>query len=84
MAHILIVEDDKSINELIAKNLKLVGHTYIQVFNGIEAVAAASDNPVDLILLDIMLPGVDGFEVIRKIPLMPVIFITAKDGLEHY
>jgi len=83
MAHILIVEDDKSINGLIAANLKLVGHTYIQVFDGNDAVRIASENSVDLILLDIMLPGIDGFEVIKKIPPTPVIFITAKDGLEH-
>ena len=83
MAHILIVEDDLSINELIAKNLKLVGHTYIQAYDGIEAVNAASENAFDLVLLDVMLPGIDGFEVIKKIPPTPVIFITARDGLEH-
>jgi len=83
MAKILIVEDDKAINELIAKNLKLVGHSYIQVFNGADAITTAFENPVDLILLDIMLPGLNGFEVIKKIPFTPVIFITAKDGLEH-
>ena len=83
MAHILIVEDDRSINELIAMNLKLVGHTYIQVFDGSDAVRAASENLVDLILLDVMLPGIDGFQVIKQIPLAPIIFITAKDGLEH-
>jgi len=83
MAKILIVEDDKAINALIAKNLKLVGHSYIQVFNGVDAITTALENPVDLILLDIMLPGLNGFEVIKKIPFTPVIFITAKDGLEH-
>ena len=83
MAHILIVEDDTSINELIARNIKLVGHTYVQVFNGIDAVNTASENVFDLVLLDVMLPGLDGFEVIKNIPPMPVIYITAKDGLEH-
>ena len=83
VANILVVEDDKSINELIVRNLKLVGHSYLQAFDGIGAVEIASDNPVDLILLDVMLPGMDGFEVIQKIPPTPVIFITAKDGLEH-
>ena len=83
MAHILIVEDDKSINELVAMNLKLVGHTYIQVFDGLEAVRIALENNFDLILLDVMLPGIDGFEVIKQIPSTPIIFITAKDGLEH-
>lgn len=83
MAKILVVEDDQSINELIVRNLKLVGHSYAQVFNGIDAVKIATENPVDLVLLDVMLPGLDGFEVIKQIPPTPVIFITAKDGLEH-
>jgi len=83
MARILIVEDDYDINELIAKNLKLVGHSYVQVFDGTEAVGLAEENDFDLILLDIMLPGMDGFEVIKKIRPTPVIFITAKNGLEH-
>lgn len=83
MAQILVVEDDQAINELIVRNLKLVGHSYLQAFNGIEAVKIASENIVDLILLDVMLPIIDGFEVIKNIPPTPVIFITAKDGLEH-
>ena len=83
MAHILIVEDDQDINELIAKNLKLVGHTYRQAFDGIEAVKEVAENSFDLVLLDVMLPGMDGFEVFKEISFEPVIFITAKDGLEH-
>jgi DNA-binding response OmpR family regulator len=83
MAHILIVEDDKSINELIAKNLKLVGHSYEQAFNGRDAVNVALQKQIDLILLDVMLPQMDGFEVIKEISEIPVIFITAKDGLEQ-
>ena len=83
MAQILVVEDDPSINELIVRNLKLVGHSYLQAFDGTEAVRIASESPVDLILLDIMLPKMDGFEVIKNIPPTPVIYITAKDGLEH-
>ncbi|MCL1882941.1 MAG: response regulator transcription factor [Defluviitaleaceae bacterium] len=83
MAHILIVEDDQDINDLIARNLKLIGHSYKQVFDGNQAVKIVSENDFDLILLDIMLPGMDGFEVIKKIHFAPVIFITAKDALEH-
>jgi len=56
MVHILIVENDKSINELMAKNLKLTGHTYLQVFDGTEAVKIAAENSVELVLLDV-LPG---------------------------
>lgn len=83
MAHILVVEDDKSINELIVRDLKLVGHSYLQVFDGAEAIKTANETNFDLILLDVMLPKADGFEVIKKIPSTPVIFITAKDELEH-
>ncbi|MDR1643063.1 MAG: response regulator transcription factor [Clostridiales bacterium] len=83
MAHILVVEDDCAINELIARNLKLVGHSYSQAFDGEEAVRMASVKQTDLILLDVMLPGLDGFEVIKKIAPTPVIFLTAKAGLEH-
>ena len=83
MAHILIVEDDRDINDLIARNLKLVGHTYQQVYDGIQATNTAAANSFDLILLDVMLPGMDGFEVIKKISQTPTIFITAKDALSH-
>jgi DNA-binding response OmpR family regulator len=82
MAHILIVEDDQDINDLISKNLRLVGHSYIQAFDGIEALKIIEENSIDLILLDIMLPSMDGFEIMKKITSMPVIFITAKGGLE--
>ncbi|MCL2355924.1 MAG: response regulator transcription factor [Defluviitaleaceae bacterium] len=81
MAHILIAEDDRDINELIARNLALAGHESTQVFDGKAAVRADFSGEFDLVLLDIMMPELDGFEVIKKIPLTPVIFITAKDGL---
>ena len=86
MAHILIAEDDLAINELIAKNLRLAGHSFTQVYNGTEAMTAAVDAshtsaPYDLVLLDIMMPEMDGFEVIQHIPPTPVIFITAKGRL---
>jgi len=80
MAHILIVEDDRDINDLIARNLKLVGHSFLQTYDGITATSTASEEDFDLILLDVMLPGLDGFEVIQKLSI-PTIFITAKDGL---
>ncbi len=83
MAHILIVEDDPAINELIARNLKLVGHFYTQAFDGINAVRLAGEISADLILLDVMLPGLDGFVVMKKISPVPVIFLTARDGLEY-
>ena len=81
MAKILIVEDELPINNLIMRNLTLVGHECKQVFDGEAAVREALDGKYDLILLDVMLPGLSGFEVIKQIPRIPVIFVTAKTEL---
>lgn len=81
MAKILIVEDEAAINNLIYKNLQLVGHDCVQAFDGDTAVELALNNRFDLIILDIMLPKQSGFDVITQIPDTPVIFVTAKDNL---
>ncbi|MBP2000137.1 DNA-binding response OmpR family regulator [Paenibacillus shirakamiensis] len=82
MAHILIVEDETSINDLIAMNLTLVGHTYEQVFDGIDANRSIKEKRFDLIVMDIMLPERDGFVLISEVPNnTPVIFLTAKVNL---
>jgi len=83
MAYILVAEDDQDINDLIVKSLRLVGHSCVQALDGAAAAEIATGNQFDLILLDVMLPGKDGFEIIKMIPPTPVIFITAKDGLEN-
>jgi DNA-binding response OmpR family regulator len=82
MAYILIVEDEKPINNLIRKNLEKVGHTCHSVFDGETALAEIAAQEFDLILLDIMLPKLDGFEVMRKIDFTPVIFLTARGAVE--
>ena len=66
MAVILIVEDEISINELIKKNLQLVGHQCTSVFDGKTAISEIQSHIYDLIILDIMLPEFDGFEVFEK------------------
>lgn len=83
MAKILVVEDEKPINDLITMNLKLVGHEFLKSFDGSSALSVLEREEVDLILLDVMLPGLDGYEVMRRIRHLniPVIFITAKDSL---
>lgn len=81
MAEIMIVEDEPSINELIKKNLCLAGHHCTQVFDGDEAIALSGCEKFDLIILDIMLPGADGYEVLEQIRGTPVIFLTAKSEL---
>lgn len=81
MAHILIVEDEKPISELIKKNLELVGFTCEQVYDGITAMKKLEEGGYDLCILDIMLPGASGYEVIEKANNTAVIFLTAKDGV---
>lgn len=82
MAHILIVEDEKSINDLIAMNLELVGHTSQQAYAGHEAQEYLKQNAYSLIILDIMLPGIDGFALMQSVPEnTPVIFLTAMGNL---
>ena len=82
MAKILIVEDDRHINELIRRNLKLAGHECVCCFDGIQAQEMISERQYDLILLDVMLSGMSGFELISEIPDTPVIFVTAKGELK--
>ena len=87
MAKILVVDDDSSINELIKINLELQGHEVIQAFNGIEGFAAAKQEEPSLIILDVMMPEVDGFTVaqrIRQCPQIadtPIIMLTALSQL---
>lgn len=82
MAHILIVEDEQSINDLIAMNLALVGHTSEQAYEGNEALEYLKHNAFSLIIMDIMLPGRDGFALMKYVSKnTPVIFLTAMGNL---
>jgi len=77
------VEDEKAINNLIKKNLELVGHKCISVFDGEAVFDAICGQQFDLILLDIMLPKLDGFQVIEELTeSIPVIFLTARSTVE--
>lgn len=83
MIQILIVEDEKPISNLIRMSLTRAGYNCTCVFDGTAAADILEERPFDLILLDVMLPGVDGFELMDYIrPLgIPVIFITAKNSV---
>lgn len=81
MAKILIVEDEPSINELIRKNLSLTGHHCTQAVDGTAAVTLLENGKFDLLVLDIMLPGLDGYQVFERAKGTPTIFLTAKSEL---
>ncbi|HVD32458.1 MAG TPA: response regulator [Gemmatimonadales bacterium] len=84
MAKILVAEDDKQIGDMIAFKLTNGGHQVIRAEDGEEAVALAGRELPDLILLDAMMPGLSGFEVLRRLKsdptlrAVPVIMVTAK------
>ena len=61
MADILIIEDDKKINELIRRTLSMTGHQGLTAFSGREALLSLEKKRIDLVLLDIGLPDMDGF-----------------------
>ena len=63
MAKILVIDDDIAINELIKINLELQGYQVVQAFNGVEGFALAKQELPALIVLDVMMPEVDGFTV---------------------
>lgn len=78
---ILISEDDNDINNMLARLMERDGYEVVQAYSGTEAVLYINSNEFDLVLLDLMLPGMTGEEVlqnIRKAKQMPVIVISAK------
>lgn len=80
---ILIVEDDINISNIIKMNLNLVNYETTEVYDGQTAWDRIQREKFDLVLLDVMIPGIDGFELMEKIrPLhIPVIFLTAKNAV---
>ena len=83
MTKILIVEDEKPIANLIDWNLTACGYTCSRAYDGLTAADMIQEHTYDLVLLDIMLPGADGYELLRQIKPTgtPVIFITAKGSV---
>jgi two-component system OmpR family response regulator len=82
-ARLLVVDDETTILELLSGSLRLAGFEVVTAGSGAEALRAATSARPDLVLLDVMMPGGDGFEVARWIrstgPDVPVIFLTARD-----
>ena len=83
---ILVVDDEPSIVDAVATSLRYEGFDVAEAVNGRLALASAQDNPPDLIVLDVMLPDLDGIEVTRRLRAdglrVPVLFLTARDAVE--
>lgn len=85
MADILIVEDEKPMQEIIAEYMKKGGHTCFTADDGIDALIILKSSSVDLMILDVMMPHLDGFsvcKVAREMSNMPIIMLTAKGAEE--
>lgn len=83
MAEVLVVDDNEEMLEMLSRFMEVIGHTPHMVASGEEALRALRDGAYDLVLLDLMMPGIDGFgvlETMRAIPetaAIPVIVVTA-------
>jgi two-component system, OmpR family, response regulator len=87
MESLLVVDDEPTVRELLSATLRFAGFTVRSAASGAEALLSAAAEPPDLVLLDVMLPDMDGFEVVRRLreqprPAgghVPVLFLTARD-----
>lgn len=83
MARILIVEDEDRIVSFLSKGLEANGHATLSVGDGVTGAALVRDDDFDLVILDVGLPGIDGFEVLRIVRArgerLPIIMLTARD-----
>jgi excisionase family DNA binding protein len=81
---VLIVDDDERLREFIRVNLEMEGYTVVEAANAEEGLGAVEQQPPDLILLDVMMPGVDGWEMLRRVQerhgvgSIPVIMFSGK------
>ncbi len=85
MPNILIVEDEKTMQDIIADYMGKGGHTCFTADDGIDALVTLKNHPMDLMILDVMMPHLDGFSVCkmaREMSNMPIIMLTAKGAEE--
>ena len=80
---LLVVDDEPFLRDAVAASLRFLGFEVTTAATGADALRLARDRPFDLVVLDVMLPDTDGFEVVRRLRRdgcqVPVIFLTAKD-----
>jgi len=82
--HILVVEDDPQIADLLRRGLIYEGYSVEVTGDGLDALTAARDRPPDLVLLDLMLPGMDGLTVCKRLRAandVPILILTARDAV---
>jgi two-component system response regulator ResD len=78
---ILVVDDEPTIREVVGQYLELEGYAVMQAADGLEALRLAEAHPPDLVILDLMLPGIDGLEVCRRlraVSAVPILMLTAR------
>lgn len=79
MKKILVVEDDNTIHKIIEDILKKEHYIVISAYSGTEAISIIENDNIDLILLDLMLPGINGEDIVKKVnKTLPIIVISAK------
>ncbi len=84
-SRVLVVEDDNIINDMIHEAMERTGYECLQAFSGTEGIMLVKTEKVDLVILDLMLPGKRGEDVIKEIKAIkniPVIIVSAKDGID--
>ena len=80
MARVLVVDDDVTVREVVVSYLRAAGHTVVEAADGADALRAMRSEPADLVVLDLMMPGIDGLEVCRRLRAttdVPIIMLTA-------
>lgn len=85
-ARILVVDDEDALSEMVASALRFAGYTVDTEANGIEGLRRVRSDPPDVVVLDVNMPEMDGFEVVRRMRrdgvMTPVIFLTARDDID--
>ena len=82
---ILVVEDEKNLNRMLSEAMEDEGYSVDSCYNGLDALDYARGTPYDVMILDVMMPKLDGFEMVRRLRRegnsTPVLFLTARDGV---